>query len=265
MHRLWNFPDGNGALVLAFVGVSIVCVLVATYGHANIVGAQRLVLPSMGILIIMGYIVFAPKFNAHFHHGPYVLGSFWATWLLSAVTAASLPISYSPFVNDYARYISPHRWSRKRIAFAAGGSMFIGCAVGTAVCDVHRHRDAGECFFLGGGLDPTQPDLVRVADRIDRHRRQFCPRRGLHLRQRTRHIIHRSPFATVPGDSDNRRVWYGPRDSGSIPVVSTKLRWRIPDHLGRYHDSVDVHLPARTFLRARSLRRRRRSSSVQSW
>jgi len=77
----------------------------------------------------MGYIVFAPKFNAHFHHGPYALGSFWATWLLSAVTAASLPISYAPFVNDYARYICPHRWSSKRIAFAAGGSMFVGCAV----------------------------------------------------------------------------------------------------------------------------------------
>ena len=129
LHRLWNVPEGNGALVLAFVGVSIICVLVATYGHANIVGVQRLVLPSMGILIIMGYIVFAPNFNAHFHHGPYVLGSFWATWLLSAVTAASLPISYAPFVNDYARYISPRRWSSKRIAFAAGGSMFVGCAV----------------------------------------------------------------------------------------------------------------------------------------
>jgi purine-cytosine permease-like protein len=129
MHRLWNIPQGNGALVLAFVGVSIICVLVATYGHANIVGAQRLVLPSMGILIIMGYIVFAPKFNANFHHGPYILGSFGATWLLSAVTAASLPISYAPFVNDYARYISPNRWSSKRIAFAAGGSMFVGCAV----------------------------------------------------------------------------------------------------------------------------------------
>jgi purine-cytosine permease-like protein len=129
MHRLWNIPQGNGALVLAFVGVSIVCVLAATYGHANIVGVQRLVLPSMGILIIMGYIVFAPKFNPNFHHGPYVLGSFGATWLLSAVTAASLPISYAPFVNDYARYISPNRWSTKRIAFAAGSSMFVGCAV----------------------------------------------------------------------------------------------------------------------------------------
>jgi purine-cytosine permease-like protein len=129
MHRLWNIPDGNGALVLAFIGVSLVCVLVAAYGHANIVGAQRLVLPSMGILIIMGYVVFAPNFNPDFHHGPYILGSFWSTWLLSAVTAASLPISYAPFVNDYARYISPCRWSSRRIAFAAGGSMFIGCAV----------------------------------------------------------------------------------------------------------------------------------------
>jgi purine-cytosine permease-like protein len=129
MHRLWKTPDSNGALVLAFVVTSIVCVLVATYGHANVVAVQRFVLPSMGILIIIGFIVFAPNFNAHFHHGPYILDSFWSTWLLSAVTAASLPISYAPFVNDYARYISANRWRAKSVVLAAFGSMFIGCAV----------------------------------------------------------------------------------------------------------------------------------------
>jgi purine-cytosine permease-like protein len=129
MHRLWSTPDGNGAFTLALVAISIVCILVATYGHANVVGVQWFVLPSMGILIIMGFIVFAPNFNAHFHHGPFILGSFWPTWLLSAVTAASLPISYAPFVNDYARYISPRRWSAKSIVLAAGGSMFVGCTM----------------------------------------------------------------------------------------------------------------------------------------
>jgi purine-cytosine permease-like protein len=129
MHRLWSTPNGDGALVLAFVLMSIVCILVATYGHANVVGLQRFILPSMGILIVIGFAVFAPDFNAHFHHGPYALGSYWATWLLSAVTAASLPISYAPFVNDYARYISPRRWSVRRIIMAAGGSMFLGCAI----------------------------------------------------------------------------------------------------------------------------------------
>jgi purine-cytosine permease-like protein len=158
MHRLWSTPNGNGALVLAFVVMSVVCLLVATYGHANVVGVQWFVLPSMGILIMMGFIVFAPKFNAHFHHGPYALGSFWATWLLSAVTAASLPISYAPFVNDYARYISPHRWSAKSIVLAAGGSMFIGCAVALLFATyTATAMPVNVSSWVGGliGLSPT--------------------------------------------------------------------------------------------------------------
>jgi purine-cytosine permease-like protein len=129
LHRLFGVPDGDTALVIAFVAVSVACVLVATYGHANVVLVQRIVLPTMGLLLIIGFIVLAPKFHAHTPGGGhYILGSFWATWLLSLVTAASLPISYAPFVNDYARYISGERWSRRSILLASGGGMFIGCA-----------------------------------------------------------------------------------------------------------------------------------------
>lgn len=129
LHRLVHTPQGNGALVLAFILMSLICVIVATYGHANVVAVQWFILPSMGILIVIGFFVFAHNFNPHIHGGPYILGSYWATWLLSAVTAASLPISYAPFINDYARYISPTRWSPTRVTLACGGSMFVGCAI----------------------------------------------------------------------------------------------------------------------------------------
>ena len=185
MHRLWNIPEGNGALVLAFVGVSIVCVLVATYGHANIVGVQRLVLPSMGILIIMGYIVFAPNFNAHFHHGPYILGL-----LLGHMAARRGDCGISAdFVRSLRQRLCtlhlPPSLELEEDRLRCRWQHVCRVCLGIAFCHIHRHRDACERLFLGERLDPTQSDLVRRADRIDRHRRQFCPRRCLYLRQRT--------------------------------------------------------------------------------
>lgn len=128
LHRLFGLPAGNASLVIAFVLIGGLSVLVATYGHANVVMLQRIMLPAMGLLIVVGFFVFAHKFNAHAHVGPYILGSYWPTWLLSLVTAASLPISYAPFVNDYSRYI-PARQSGWSVMFANGGGMFAGCLV----------------------------------------------------------------------------------------------------------------------------------------
>ena len=43
------------------------------------------------------------------------------------MTASLVPISYTPFANDYARYVSPKAWSDRQIALFAGLGMFIGC------------------------------------------------------------------------------------------------------------------------------------------
>jgi purine-cytosine permease-like protein len=128
LNRLAGLPNNSASLVVAFLVIGLGCILVATYGHANVVVLQRFALPLMGLLIVVGFIVFAHRFNSHAPVGPYILGSYWPTWLLSMVTAASLPISYAPFVNDYARYISPDRARRANVLIASGVGMFVGCA-----------------------------------------------------------------------------------------------------------------------------------------
>jgi purine-cytosine permease-like protein len=94
--------------------------------------ANRLLVPTMGVLLIVGVIVLLPQFNVQPASSELLLGSFPATWLLGATTAASLPISYSPYVGDYTRYISAKRWSAARIVTTAGVGMFAGTAV--ALC-----------------------------------------------------------------------------------------------------------------------------------
>jgi purine-cytosine permease-like protein len=88
----------------------------------------------MGILLIVAVIVLAPKFHAlpAASASGLLLGHYWPTWILSFSTAASLPISYAPYIGDYTRYVSPVKWSQRQVMTATAVGMFIGCAV--ALC-----------------------------------------------------------------------------------------------------------------------------------
>ncbi|MGV2971299.1 purine-cytosine permease family protein [Mycolicibacterium sp. D3] len=132
LHKLAGLPDTTAASAIAYAVIAALTLLVAIYGHANVVLANRILVPTMGILLLAGVFVLAPKFTAAAPSPELLLGSYPATWLLSATTAASLPISYSPYVGDYTRYISARTHRSVEVAAAAGVGMFVGCAV--ALC-----------------------------------------------------------------------------------------------------------------------------------
>ncbi|WP_431230918.1 purine-cytosine permease family protein [Mycolicibacterium psychrotolerans] len=132
LHKLVGLPDSTAVSAVAYALIAALTLLVAIYGHANVVLANRILVPTMGILLLVGVVVLAPKFVAAGPGAELLLGSYPATWLLSATTAASLPISYSPYVGDYTRYISARRYRPTAVMAAAGGGMFFGCAV--ALC-----------------------------------------------------------------------------------------------------------------------------------
>ncbi len=132
LNKLFGMPAGNAELAIAYALIAATTLIVAIYGHANVVLANRILVPTMGLLLIVGVIVLLPKFTVQPASAEPLLGSYAATWLLSVTTAASLPISYSPYVGDYTRYISSTRWSSGRIVMATGVGMFIGTAV--ALC-----------------------------------------------------------------------------------------------------------------------------------
>lgn len=132
LHKLVGLPDSTAVSAVAYALIAALTLLVAIYGHANVVLANRILVPTMGLLLLVGVVVLAPKFVAAGPGAELLLGSYPATWLLSATTAASLPISYSPYVGDYTRYISARRYRPAAVMAAAGGGMFFGCAV--ALC-----------------------------------------------------------------------------------------------------------------------------------
>jgi purine-cytosine permease-like protein len=125
-HRLLGMPEDNAVHAIAYAAVAALMVTVALYGHATIVAMQKVVVPVVGALMILGVFAFAGGFDPGASGGEYTLGGFWQTWALSAVLFAAAPISYGPTIGDYTRRISARQFSNRRICSALGIGMFVG-------------------------------------------------------------------------------------------------------------------------------------------
>jgi purine-cytosine permease-like protein len=130
-HRLIHTPNTPLAHGVAYAVVAALMVAVALYGHATIVGMQKIVVPVVGILLLVGLFAFAGSADLGASTGEYALGGFWQTWTLSAVLGAAAPISYGPTIGDYTRRVSSIRFSDKQIGAALGLGMFLGVMLPT--------------------------------------------------------------------------------------------------------------------------------------
>lgn len=156
-HRLFGTPNSDGITALAYIVAAVLTIWIAVYGFATVVAAQKFVVPILGIVMVVGIIALAPKFDASYAGGSYLLAGFWPTWLLGVTTVMSLPISYAVFANDYSRYIS-RRVPSRSVVLANGLGMFVGCAIaclfGAYMASIFG---AAELSFVGGliGISPT--------------------------------------------------------------------------------------------------------------
>lgn len=126
-HVAFGTPSSNAAKAVVYGVIVAVMIVVSIYGHANVVAVQKLAAPITLTILIVGVVILAPSFDSGYAGGTYLLGSFWPTWLLSAVIAAQLPISYCVLAGDYSRYISFARHTKRAVAVSAGLGMFLGC------------------------------------------------------------------------------------------------------------------------------------------
>lgn len=125
-HRLLGTPDSNWVRALAYAVVSVGMIAAAIYGHATIVALQKLIIPIVGVLLLIGVFVFAPHFDAGVRFGDYALDGYWQTWVLSAVLGFATAPSYVTTVGDYTRRISQRRYSDLRTASCLALGLIIG-------------------------------------------------------------------------------------------------------------------------------------------
>jgi purine-cytosine permease-like protein len=125
--RLISTPDDTAMRIVVYGLLGAAVIAIAVYGHATVLVAQKFLVPTIGLVMVIGFFAKLGDFDSHYQGGHYLLGSFWPTWLLSATTVLAIPISYSPFANDFARYVSRRKYSNSAVALASGAGMFVGC------------------------------------------------------------------------------------------------------------------------------------------
>lgn len=155
-HRILGTPESALTRALSYAVLAALMATVALYGHATIVAMQKIVVPVVGVLMILGVAAFAGRFDATAVGGEYALGGFWPTWTLSAVLFAAAPISYGPTIGDYTRRISAQRYGDRRICAALAIGMFAGVLLPSLF----------GAFTAASFTDPTESylhDLVAAA------------------------------------------------------------------------------------------------------
>jgi purine-cytosine permease-like protein len=126
--RMFGTPDSELAYALGYAAVAGAVALIAIFGFQLLERAQKLLVPTVGLLTLTGFVAFAGDFDPGYGGGDYLLGSFWSTWTLSVVLAVSGPVSYCTSVGDWTRYVSRGHGDR-RVAGAVFGGMFLGAFV----------------------------------------------------------------------------------------------------------------------------------------
>ncbi|GAA0486959.1 cytosine permease [Streptomyces olivaceiscleroticus] len=118
--RLTGLPDSGASYAAVYALLAVCTAAGAVYGYKLLLRLSRVLALGMTAILAVGLIAYAPHFTTAAPHGStYLLGGFWPTWLLAAVSAGlSGPIAFITLLGDYTRYISPRR-HRSRTVFLA--------------------------------------------------------------------------------------------------------------------------------------------------
>jgi purine-cytosine permease-like protein len=127
--ELIGTPDSDIARAVGYGLIAALITYVAVLGHASMLAVQKVMVPTVGVLMVIGLFAFLGDFDAGVGGGDYLLGSFAPTWALAALAAFTTVSSYGPFVGDWARYVSPRRHSDGSLMLATGLGAFFGLGI----------------------------------------------------------------------------------------------------------------------------------------
>src|SRR3954462_10180436 len=105
--RLTGIEDSDllRGVIYAILGALVIVVVV--YGYQFMLLVNKVVVLANTGLILLGIEAYASLFDFGYDPGPdaYALGSFWPTFILSALIVMGNPISFGAFLGDWSRYI----------------------------------------------------------------------------------------------------------------------------------------------------------------
>ena len=196
-------PTGDGALAVGYALIAIEIAVVALYGHGTVVALQKIVVPVVGVLLLLGIPAFAGGFDAGHAGGDYVLGGFWSDVDARRHRRGRRPALLRP---QPRRLHPPHLAPAPRRpprAAGRGRRHLPRSARHHAVRRVHRGHVHRPRRLLRRRPRRRRARLVRAADPRDRARGRRRAGRAQPLRQRPRPRGARPTAAARPHDADH--------------------------------------------------------------
>lgn len=132
LDRSLGIGDGTAWYVAAYALLAAAVGLVAVYGYHWLLRVNQLIVWIVGAAIVLSLVAVAPSFDPGYAGTPdaYLLGGFWPTWLLAALTSGVAgPLSYVTQIGDWTRYVSPRRHDPKRLCV----NLFVGLLGGLLI------------------------------------------------------------------------------------------------------------------------------------
>jgi len=127
-NRLFGLPKGDVTLSIAYGVIALIAIAAAVYGYHYLLKIEKILIPTAGLVLLIGFFVYAGHFDPGYGGGEYLLGTFWPTWMLSVTISAGAAFGWAPFVNDWSRYIKKDTWSDRSLLTATGLGTFVGVA-----------------------------------------------------------------------------------------------------------------------------------------
>lgn len=120
LHRLFGAPESEVLYALAYGVFASAVLVVCIFGFKFMLLVNKIAVAAATPLFILGFIAFAPEFDAGFagtaNLTPQTPG-FWAAFVGSALIVLSNPISFGAFLGDWSRYV-PHNTPKHRLLLA---------------------------------------------------------------------------------------------------------------------------------------------------
>ncbi len=128
--RLVDTPQSNTALAVAYAVLAAGVAFIAIYGYHLLLRVEFALFAFAVVMFTLIVIAFRGSIDFGYHGGSYLLGSFWTTWILSAVVIGiSGPMSTITVMGDWSRYISPSCFPARKLAPVASLAMFLALMV----------------------------------------------------------------------------------------------------------------------------------------
>ncbi|GEP39598.1 nitrate reductase [Nocardioides psychrotolerans] len=119
MIRLFGVADSDLLRGVIYALLGAIVIVVVVYGYAFMLLVNKVVVVGNSFLILLGVIAYSGQIDLSYDPGAgaYALGSFWPTFVLSALIVMGNPVSFGAFLGDWSRYI-PERTAPRSLLLA---------------------------------------------------------------------------------------------------------------------------------------------------